>query len=90
MNLVRAVRETRITIPVETSIEIPEKTFEAVDIPLQIQNITNETPDVNVEEEVVIQPMTDWQARSLGAVKDVLDEKAKTYSINPNLDERRR
>jgi len=90
VDLVRAVRETPITIPVETPIEIPEKTFETVEIPLPTQNITNETPDVNVEEEVVIQPMTDWQARSLAAVKDVLDENAKTYSINPNLDERRR
>jgi len=94
IDLVLAIKEAPVTTPIEAPVELPIETpatkSAAVEVPLPPQNTSDEVSDLGKEEALVIQPKTDWQEKSLAAVRDVLDENAKTYSINPNFDEKRR
>ena len=94
VDLVRTVKDvpftTPIEIPVELPVESPESTSETVETSLPTQSVINEVSEAGTEEEIANQTKTDWQAESIAAVQDVLDENARTYSVNPNFDEKRR
>jgi len=95
------ILETPTAAPVETPqldapaqeseyVDAPAQESEYVDAPQPMDDVPHETSGSAVEEAFVTDSAIDWQAASLAAVQNVLDERAQTFSINPNFDKKRK